>query len=120
MKRSPEGVGPTVTLDRRLRRPLHCQLYDGYREAILDGRLRPGQRLPSTRILAEELHISRAPEREIELARNFFSTTAPGTARRCRTFASKAPLRAARDLVRCAAAAGHTGWRSRTLVRHGR
>ena len=61
MKRAPEGLGPIVTLDRRLRRPLHRQLYDGYREAILDGRLRPGQRLPSTRILADELHISRIP-----------------------------------------------------------
>jgi GntR family transcriptional regulator / MocR family aminotransferase len=61
MKRPPEGLGPIVTLDRRLRRPLHRQVYDGYREAILDGRLRPGQRLPSTRTLAEDLHISRIP-----------------------------------------------------------
>src|SRR5687767_2083160 len=61
MKRPPEGLGPIVTLDRRLRRPLHRQIYDGYREAILDGRLRPGQRLPSTRTLAEDLHISRIP-----------------------------------------------------------
>jgi GntR family transcriptional regulator / MocR family aminotransferase len=61
MKRPPEGLGPIVTLDRRLTRPLHRQVYDGYREAILDGRLRPGQRLPSTRTLAEDLHISRIP-----------------------------------------------------------
>jgi GntR family transcriptional regulator/MocR family aminotransferase len=50
-----------VTLDRRLNRPLHRQLYDGYREAILEGRLRPGQRLPSTRSLALDLSISRVP-----------------------------------------------------------
>jgi len=61
MKRPPEGLGPVVTLDRRLARPLHRQLYDAYREAILDGRLRPGQRLPSTRTLADDLQISRIP-----------------------------------------------------------
>jgi GntR family transcriptional regulator / MocR family aminotransferase len=61
VKRPPEGLGPIVSLDRRRARPLHRQLYDGYREAILDGRLRPGQRLPSTRILARELDVSRIP-----------------------------------------------------------
>src|SRR5215468_115352 len=61
VKRPPDGLGPIVALDRRLTRPLHRQLYDGYREAIVDGRLRPGQRLPSTRILARELQISRMP-----------------------------------------------------------
>ena len=61
MKRPPDGLGPIVALDRRLARPLHRQLYDGYRDAILDGRLRPGQRLPSTRSLAHELQISRIP-----------------------------------------------------------
>ncbi|HSS00489.1 MAG TPA: PLP-dependent aminotransferase family protein, partial [Kofleriaceae bacterium] len=61
MKRLPDGLGPIVALDRRLARPLHRQLYDGYREAILDGRLRPGQRLPSTRTLAHDLDVSRIP-----------------------------------------------------------
>src|SRR5580704_13725890 len=61
MRRSPDGLGPVVTLDRRLARPIHRQLYDGYRQAILDGRLRPGQRLPSTRTLAQELQVSRIP-----------------------------------------------------------
>ena len=61
MKRPPEGLGPIIALDRRLARPLHRQLYDGYRAAILDGRLRPGQRLPSTRSLARDLHVSRIP-----------------------------------------------------------
>jgi GntR family transcriptional regulator/MocR family aminotransferase len=59
MKRPSGGLGPVVTLDRRLGRPLNRQLYDGYREAILDGRLRPGQRLPSTRAVAEDLGVSR-------------------------------------------------------------
>ncbi len=61
MKRAPEGLGPVVTLDRRLARPLHRQLYDAYRQAILEGRLRPGQRLPSTRALADDLRVSRIP-----------------------------------------------------------
>jgi len=61
MKRRPDGLGPIIALDRRLARPLHRQLYDGYRDAILDGRLQPGQRLPSTRSLARDLAVSRIP-----------------------------------------------------------
>jgi GntR family transcriptional regulator / MocR family aminotransferase len=41
--------------------PFYTQIYDGYRMAILSGRLGPGQRLPSTRTLAAELQISRLP-----------------------------------------------------------
>lgn len=48
-----------VPLDPEAELPLHRQLYDGVREAILNGRLPPGGRLPSSRILARELHLSR-------------------------------------------------------------
>jgi GntR family transcriptional regulator/MocR family aminotransferase len=41
--------------------PLHRQIYDGLRRAILEGLLRPGQRIPSTRGLATELGVSRLP-----------------------------------------------------------
>jgi GntR family transcriptional regulator / MocR family aminotransferase len=58
MKRAPV-FPPLVAIDRRAARPLYRQLYEGYREAILDGRVRPGQRLPSTRALAADLGISR-------------------------------------------------------------
>lgn len=58
MKRAP-ALPPLVAVDRRSGRPLYRQLYEGYREAIVDGRVRPGQRLPSTRALAAELRISR-------------------------------------------------------------
>jgi GntR family transcriptional regulator/MocR family aminotransferase len=58
VKRSPAFL-PLVAIDRRSATPLYRQLYDGYREAILDGRVRPGQRLPSTRALAADLRISR-------------------------------------------------------------
>ena len=49
----------TLGLDRASSVPLYRQLYDGVREAILSGRLRPGARLPSTRVLAEDLATSR-------------------------------------------------------------
>jgi GntR family transcriptional regulator/MocR family aminotransferase len=39
--------------------PLHRQLYEELRQAILDGRLSAGARLPSTRALAARLHLSR-------------------------------------------------------------
>jgi GntR family transcriptional regulator/MocR family aminotransferase len=50
---------PALGLDRASAVPLHRQLYDALRQAILDGRLRPGARLPSTRALALELGSSR-------------------------------------------------------------
>jgi GntR family transcriptional regulator/MocR family aminotransferase len=46
-------------LDRRSVAPLHRQLYQALREAVLQGRLAPGMRLPSTRELARELSVSR-------------------------------------------------------------
>src|SRR5688572_1499670 len=39
--------------------PLHRQLYDGLRAAILEQRLKPGVRLPSTRALATTLGLAR-------------------------------------------------------------
>jgi GntR family transcriptional regulator/MocR family aminotransferase len=48
-----------VVLDRASGVPLHCQLYDAVRLAILDGRHPAGGRLPSTRTLADELGVSR-------------------------------------------------------------
>jgi GntR family transcriptional regulator/MocR family aminotransferase len=40
---------------------MYRQLYEWFRRAILDGQLRPGQRVPSTRGLAAELKVSRIP-----------------------------------------------------------
>ena len=48
-----------ITLDRTARDPLSKQLYEGLRQAILRGQLRPGTRLPSTRSIADEFEISR-------------------------------------------------------------
>ncbi len=50
-----------ITIDKRLSRPLHWQVYAAFRDAIVDGRLRPGQRIPSTRLLSSEIGISRFP-----------------------------------------------------------
>src|SRR5262245_5122637 len=48
-----------ITLDHRSARPLHRQLYDALRRAILTGRLKPGERVPSTRGLSMSLGVSR-------------------------------------------------------------
>lgn len=48
-----------IQLDPEGGEPLHLQLYRGLREAILSGRLTPGSRIPASRVLAEELDISR-------------------------------------------------------------
>jgi GntR family transcriptional regulator/MocR family aminotransferase len=46
-------------VDATTPQPLHRQLYESLRRAILDGRLAPGARLPATRQLALELDVSR-------------------------------------------------------------
>jgi GntR family transcriptional regulator/MocR family aminotransferase len=50
-----------LPLDRTIDAPIFRQISDGLRRAILDGRLRPGQRIPSTRGLAADLGVSRLP-----------------------------------------------------------
>jgi GntR family transcriptional regulator/MocR family aminotransferase len=50
-----------IAIDRKAPKPLHKQIYDGFREAIVHGNLDPGQRIPSTRVLAIELGVSRFP-----------------------------------------------------------
>ena len=51
-----------LPFDRDAAVPFHRQVYDGFRAAIVEGVLRPGDRLPATRALADELRISRLPE----------------------------------------------------------
>jgi GntR family transcriptional regulator / MocR family aminotransferase len=54
-----------VRVDRRLSTPLFRQVYQRVRNAVLDGTLAPGARLPSSRSLAGQLSIARGT---IELA----------------------------------------------------
>jgi GntR family transcriptional regulator/MocR family aminotransferase len=64
-KRSATGISsgtlPVIAIDRRATLPLHRQLYEGFRAAILSGNLGPGHQVPSSRMLAMELGISRFP-----------------------------------------------------------
>ena len=61
MTSAPRGVLPVLAIDRDAGEALYRQIYAGYRDAIRDRRLRPGERLPSTRGLAAELGVSRFP-----------------------------------------------------------
>lgn len=46
-------------LDRDHEAPIYLQLYRRYRDAIIAGKLRPGERVPSVRSLASELNLAR-------------------------------------------------------------
>jgi len=60
MSRSSRQISlPFIRIDRAGARPVYEQLYEGMREAILNGRLQPNDRLPATRLIAEELGVSR-------------------------------------------------------------
>lgn len=48
-----------ITLSAESKQPLYRQLCDALREAIIQGRLRPGEALPSSRALANMLELSR-------------------------------------------------------------
>ncbi|MGC2509231.1 MAG: PLP-dependent aminotransferase family protein [Acidobacteriaceae bacterium] len=61
MKKVASGIFPLIAIDRKSTKALHRQIYDAYRIAIVDGVLRPGQRIPSTRELATGLGVSRFP-----------------------------------------------------------
>src|SRR5579862_4505391 len=61
MARVASGILPVIAIDRRAPMPLYQQIYSGFRSAIVGGNLHPGQRIPSTRLLAVELGVSRFP-----------------------------------------------------------
>lgn len=50
---------PSFPLDRSQNAPIYRQLYQRFREAIADGRLRPGDRVPAVRALAAQLNLAR-------------------------------------------------------------
>ena len=49
----------SISLDWNGQVPLYRQLYQALRKSVLDGRLKPGSRLPSSRSLADDLGVSR-------------------------------------------------------------
>ena len=57
--RAGPGAPAGPLLARRGGGPLFRQIYSGLRQAILEGTFRGGERLPSTRDLAEQLRVSR-------------------------------------------------------------
>jgi GntR family transcriptional regulator/MocR family aminotransferase len=56
---STRAIDTLVSIDANSQAPLHQQIYDGLRDAIVSGRLRAGARLPATRMLADSLAVSR-------------------------------------------------------------
>ena len=80
------GLGPglLLRLDRDSGRPLRSQLETGLREAIRAGRLRAGERLPSSRELARELGTSRGLVQECysQLLAEGYLTSRVGSATR--------------------------------------
>jgi GntR family transcriptional regulator/MocR family aminotransferase len=58
-KTMPFIAHPVAALDPRSGQALNAQLYERLRMAVLDGLLKGGARLPSTRALANELRVSR-------------------------------------------------------------
>jgi len=59
-RKAPSAAPLLITLDQQSGRPIFQQVFDGVRDAILTGRLRRGQQVPSTRLLAGELGIARS------------------------------------------------------------
>jgi GntR family transcriptional regulator/MocR family aminotransferase len=80
------GLSPEllVRLDRSAGQPLRAQLEGSLREAIRDGRLRGGERLPSSRELARELGVSRGMVQECygQLLAEGYLTSRTGSATR--------------------------------------
>ncbi|HET9966991.1 MAG TPA: PLP-dependent aminotransferase family protein, partial [Streptosporangiaceae bacterium] len=80
------GLSPEllIRIDRSAREPLRIQLETSLREAIRGGRLRAGERLPSSRELARELGISRGMVQECygQLLAEGYLTSRTGSATR--------------------------------------
>ncbi len=110
-----------IDLDRTARSQLARQLCEQLRAAIIDGRLRPGHRLPSSRVFAAELAVSRntvsavidqlAAEGYIDIGRGRRPTIAAGIVPALARGASR-QTRAAKwaPLSAWGRRIGHAGW----------
>jgi GntR family transcriptional regulator/MocR family aminotransferase len=61
LKAELRGIVELISVDRRVRKPLHQQIYDSFRDRIIRRELRAGEFVPSSRRLARELRVSRLP-----------------------------------------------------------
>src|SRR5436309_15258346 len=91
------GLSPEllVRLDRSAREPLCTQLEASLREAIREGRLRAGERLPSSRELARELGISEGMVQACygQLLAEGYLTSRTGSATRVADISGQPPSR---------------------------
>src|SRR5690348_5278111 len=89
------GLSPEllIRIDRSAREPLRTQLETSLREAIRGGRLRAGERLPSSRELARELGISRGMVQECygQLLAEGYLTSRTGSATRVADISGQSP-----------------------------
>ena len=85
--------GPIPVIDRDAGRPIGVQLVEGLRRGILDGALRPGDAVPSTRALAAELGVvAQRGRRGLRAARRRgLPRDAPGRAHPGRALTSPGP-----------------------------
>jgi GntR family transcriptional regulator / MocR family aminotransferase len=58
-KTAVTGTIINLDIDKASPTPIYQQIIDRLREAVSQGRVTPGSKLPSTRIFAEELGVSR-------------------------------------------------------------
>jgi GntR family transcriptional regulator/MocR family aminotransferase len=91
-----------VVLRRDDAQPLHSQLEHGLRDAIRTGRLTAGSALPSTRVLADQLELSRgvAVVANEQLIAEGYLDSRPGGSTRVSARVAKAQPRAAVDTAR--------------------
>lgn len=96
---SPEVL---LRLDRDSREPLGAQLQGRLRDAIRSGRLSPGERLPSSRVLAGGLSVSRGLVTECyaQLEAEGYLSTRPGSATRVAPAPASLPAPAGRAPAR--------------------
>src|ERR1700742_3683748 len=105
MENSGTSSGPELLLelDRAAAAPLHRQLADGLRAAIRTGRLAPHTKMPSTRVLAADLGVSRrlVVDAYSQLVAEGFLLSRHGSGTRVATVdAASAPERSTADPAR--------------------
>ena len=109
MPRSSRLLLDMLGLDRDAELPLHRQLYNNLRAQILDGRLPPKTRLPATRVLANDLGVSRntvIAAYDALLAEGYLDSVAGSGTRVAKLPAAPARGRAERKAPGAAAALG--------------